>query len=249
VVSQILIAPLAGLLTTVAGCGWAFAANAASFAISALLLAGLRACEAPPPVTAVSIGAHAGEALRLIGRDRLLRALAVAQMLAALSAGATSALLVVLAAQWLHTSGGGYGLLLAAIAAGALAGPILLTQLACPAPPAHHRVQRLRAARPGRPRPCHRHRPALRARGAGVLRDRHLRRQCRLRHRHPVACPGPPARSYVQRIRPDLAVHAPGQPVAGRVARRHRRHPRRLLPRRRPPGWRRPRRADPGRAP
>src|SRR5439155_16018196 len=113
VLSQILIAPLAGLLTAAAGYGWAFAANAASFAVSALLLRGLPARESPRPITTVSIGAQAYEAMRLIGHNRLLRALAVAQMLAALSAGATSALLVVLAAQRLHTSGGGYGLLLA----------------------------------------------------------------------------------------------------------------------------------------
>ena len=42
--------------------------------------------------------------------------------------GATSAVLVVLAARRLHTFGGGYGLL-AAIAAGALTGRILLTRL------------------------------------------------------------------------------------------------------------------------
>jgi Transmembrane secretion effector len=46
-----------------------------------------------------------------------------------LSAGATSALLVVLAARRLHTSGGGYGLLLGAIAAGAFTGSLLLARL------------------------------------------------------------------------------------------------------------------------
>ncbi len=53
----------------------------------------------------------------------------MAQILAALSAGATSALLVVLAARRLHTSGGGYGLLLGAIAVGAFTGPVLLARL------------------------------------------------------------------------------------------------------------------------
>ena len=129
VLSQVLLAPLAGLLTQTAGYGWAFAANAASFAISALLLGGLRASETPRPVTATSIRTQASEAFHLVGRDRLLRALAVAQALAALSAGATSALLVVLAARRLHTSGGGYGLLLGAIAAGAFTGPVLLTRV------------------------------------------------------------------------------------------------------------------------
>ena len=129
VLSQILVAPLAGLLTATAGYGWAFAANAASFAISAIVLRGLRTSEAPRPVTTISIWAQDREALHLVVRDRLLRALAVAQTLAALSAGATSALLVVLAAHSLHTSGGGYGLLLAAIAVGAFTGPLLLARL------------------------------------------------------------------------------------------------------------------------
>jgi MFS family permease len=109
VLSQVVLAPLAGLLTATAGYGWAFAANAASFAVSALLLRGLRVSEAPRPVATVTIWSQAREALGLVGRDRLLRALAVAQALAALSAGATSALLVVLAAHRLHISAAGTG--------------------------------------------------------------------------------------------------------------------------------------------
>jgi len=65
----------------------------------------------------------------LLSRDRLLRALAISQGLAALSAGATSALLVLLATRRLHTSGSGYGLLLAAIGIGAFSGPFLLTRI------------------------------------------------------------------------------------------------------------------------
>ena len=129
VLSQVLLAPLAGLVVMTAGYGWAFGANAASFAASAALLRGLRAREAARPVTAPAIWVQAREAVSLIGHDRLLRALAVAQALAALSAGATSALLVVLAARRLHASGAGYGLLLGAIAIGAFTGPILLTRL------------------------------------------------------------------------------------------------------------------------
>jgi MFS family permease len=78
VLSQVILASLAGLLTATAGYGWAFAANAASFAVSALLLRGLRAGEAPRPVTVLPVWAQAGEAVRLVGRDRLLRALAAA---------------------------------------------------------------------------------------------------------------------------------------------------------------------------
>jgi MFS family permease len=129
VLVQVVVAPLAGLLTTAAGYGWAFAANAVSFAISAIVLRGLRSTEAPRPVVVSTIWAQDREALALVVRDRLLRALAAAQTLAALSAGATSALLVVLAVRRLHASGAGYGLLLAAIAVGALTGPLLLAQL------------------------------------------------------------------------------------------------------------------------
>ena len=130
VLAQVLLAPLFGLLATTAGFGWAFAVNAASFGLSALLLRGLRAGEAPRPVVTASIWTQGVEALRLLGNDRLLRALAVAQALAALSAGATSALLVVLAYQHLGVSGGGFGLMLAAIGAGAFCGPLLLSRLA-----------------------------------------------------------------------------------------------------------------------
>jgi MFS family permease len=129
VLSQVLLAPLAGLVVDTAGYGWVFGANAASFAVSALILVGLRASEAARPVPSANIWGQVREAFDVVGRDRLLRALAVAQALAALSAGATSALLVVLAARRLHTSGGGYGLLLAAIAVGAFTGPLLLARL------------------------------------------------------------------------------------------------------------------------
>ena len=128
VLAQILLAPAAGLVATTAGFGWAFAANAASFGLSALLLRGLRTREAPRTITTASIWTQGREALSLLTRDRLLRALALAQALAALSAGATSALLVVLAAEQLGVDGGGYGLMLAAIGAGAVIGPLALAR-------------------------------------------------------------------------------------------------------------------------
>ncbi len=129
VLSQVLLAPVAGLLASTAGFGWAFAMNAGSFGVSALLLRGLRASEAARPLVTASIWVQGREALGLLGRDRLLRALALAQALAALSAGATSALLVLLAARRLHAGGGGYGLMLAGIGVGAFCGPLLLTRL------------------------------------------------------------------------------------------------------------------------
>ena len=129
VLSQIVLAPIAGVLAITTGFGWAFAVNAASFAVSAVLLQGLRSGEAPRPIVTSGIFTHSREAFTLLTRDRLLRALAIAQGLAVLSAGATSALLVLLATHRLHTSGSGYGLLLAAIGVGAFAGPFLLTHI------------------------------------------------------------------------------------------------------------------------
>jgi predicted MFS family arabinose efflux permease len=64
-----------------------------------------------------------------LGADRLLRLLGLVQLLAALSAGATSALLVVLAGRRLDVGPGGFGLLLAAIGVGAALGPLLLARL------------------------------------------------------------------------------------------------------------------------
>jgi len=64
-----------------------------------------------------------------VSSDRVLRALAVWQLLAALSAGATSALLVVLAGDHLRLQPSGFGLLLAAIGVGAVLGPLVLTRL------------------------------------------------------------------------------------------------------------------------
>ncbi len=99
VVSQIALAPLAGAIVTTRGRG-----------SSVLLQRG-----------------HEGG--RLLIRDPLLRLLALVQLLAALSAGATGALLVVLAERPLHAGPAGFGLLLGAIGAGAAIAPVLLARL------------------------------------------------------------------------------------------------------------------------
>jgi len=131
VLTQVALAPAAGLLVTWLGFGPAFAVNAVSFGLSALLLRGLRREEAPRPATArTNLLVDGAAAARLLLADRLLRALAGAQLLAALSAGATSALLVVLAREHLRVDGRGFGLMLAAVAVGAFTGPLVLTRLA-----------------------------------------------------------------------------------------------------------------------
>ena len=125
VVSQIALAPAAGGLVALAGAAPAFAINAASFLASAALLARLSV-----PRYRVdhvrSWRAELGAGLSAIRRCRFLATLAVTQALAALSAGATSALLVVLAQRHLHSGAGRFGLLLGAIGVGAGIGPLLL---------------------------------------------------------------------------------------------------------------------------
>lgn len=125
VLSQIVLAPLAGALVVWAGPGPAFAINGASFLVSAGLLTGL-VVPAVRPLARQGRWAQALEGVRLIRRSRFLGTLALVQGLAALSAGATSALLVVLAERHLDVSAAGFGLLLAAIGIGAGLGPLVL---------------------------------------------------------------------------------------------------------------------------
>ena len=122
---QILVAPIAALVAIQIGFGPAFALNAMSFAVSALVLHGVREPERAAAVHVTSPFAHARDALSSLAAAPLLRALAVGQFLAALSAGATSALLVVLARDRFGGVGG-YGLLVAAIGVGAALGPLVL---------------------------------------------------------------------------------------------------------------------------
>lgn len=128
VLSQIVLAPLSGLLYAAFGPSPAFGINAASFAVSAAILTGLRLPATPASTDRHSVFADARAGVRLLARDRLLRALGAGQLLAALSAGATSALLVVLARDHLALPPSGYGLLLGAIGVGAATGPTLLTR-------------------------------------------------------------------------------------------------------------------------
>lgn len=129
VLSQIALAPLAGVLYAALGPSVAFGINAASFVLSAFVLLGVRV---PPGIGSTErrgFFADAIAGLQVLGTDRLLRALGLGQLLAALSAGATSALLVVLAREHLALPPSGYGLLLGAIGVGAALGPLLLTRL------------------------------------------------------------------------------------------------------------------------
>lgn len=113
------------------GYGPAFWINAASFAASAAVLARLRLPRPAPGPARNGWWHQAREGVAVLAGHRVLRALAAGQGLAALSAGATSALLVVLIRERLGLGPAGYGIALACIGVGAAAGPLLLTRLVC----------------------------------------------------------------------------------------------------------------------
>ena len=122
---QIAFAPVAGYVIAAFGVEIAFLVNAATFMASALLLLGLQAGRDPADTTGRGwSGVLAG--VHTVRADPLLTRLAIVQVLASMSAGATSGLLVVLADRWLGVGPGGFGTLLAAIGVGAAAGPLLL---------------------------------------------------------------------------------------------------------------------------
>ena len=130
VLSQIALAPLAGALVAFAGARPAFLLNGASFLVSAVLLARL---PVPGPAPVAEAGRRrltdVKEGLLLICRSRFLGTLAVVQGTAALSAGATSALLVVLAERHLDAGPSRFGLLIGAIGVGAGLGPLVLRRV------------------------------------------------------------------------------------------------------------------------
>ncbi|UER55786.1 MFS transporter [Kineosporiaceae bacterium SCSIO 59966] len=126
VLSQVVLAPAAGGLVVSVGPGWAFALDSVTYLVSDAVLIGLRLREPPREVGRRRLVADAREGANVVATDPMLRALALGQLLAALSAGATSALLVVLVAEHLDAGPGAYGLLLGAIGIGAAIGPLLL---------------------------------------------------------------------------------------------------------------------------
>jgi predicted MFS family arabinose efflux permease len=128
VLSQIVLAPVAGAIVAWAGASTAFAINAATFVISAAFLLRLPVPDRPRTHQQTR-WAQAVEGIQVIRRSRFLSTLASVQALAALSAGATSALLVVLAQEHLHVEASGFGLLLGAIGLGAGIGPLVLQRL------------------------------------------------------------------------------------------------------------------------
>ena len=129
VVSQVVLAPIAGIVVVSFGYTWAFWINAASYLLSAVVLRRLTLPAAPTTVAGTSWYDDVRAGIAAVAGHRLLRALAASQFLAALSAGATGALLVVLASEHLALRAADYGLLLGAIGIGAALGPLALSRL------------------------------------------------------------------------------------------------------------------------
>lgn len=96
VTAQIAVAPVAALLAVQVGFGPAFAVNAVSFALSAVVLRGLREPERTRPVRVSSSFAHAREALVVLAQERLGGGEDYGLLVAAIGAGAALGPLVLL---------------------------------------------------------------------------------------------------------------------------------------------------------
>lgn len=106
----------------------AFVVNGATFLVAAALVAAIPRPAASPTVDAPvrrSLWHDAADGFRYATRDTFVRGLLVVQLLAVLSVGGTGALLVVLAREQLGVDGARFGVLVAAIGAGAFTGPLV----------------------------------------------------------------------------------------------------------------------------
>ncbi len=128
---QIVAASVAGGVIALVGTGPAFALNAASFVVSALLIATLAI---PAHAGQLAGGAKrglsaffadAGAGLAYARRDFFVSRLLVVQSLASFAVGGTGAMLVVLSERHLHQPPQGFAWLIGAIGVGALLGPLI----------------------------------------------------------------------------------------------------------------------------
>jgi MFS family permease len=133
-VGESFLGPPVGSLLFAAAAALPFGLDAASFASSAALLAGLpESARARPGHDGPGIRAQIAEGLRWLARHRLLRVVAVLLGIYNFANQMGQAVLVLLATQTLHVSARGYGLLLAASAVGSVVGglvnPVLCRRL------------------------------------------------------------------------------------------------------------------------
>ncbi|MGI8405869.1 MAG: MFS transporter [Thermomicrobiales bacterium] len=133
---QIIASAIAGGLIAIVGTEAAFTLNAATFVISASLIARLAI-----PVHAGQLGyetkrgldhylAEARRGLHYALHDRLVSRLLIVQSIASFAVGATGAMLIVLSERHLELLPSGFAWLVGAIGAGALLGPIIPNALA-----------------------------------------------------------------------------------------------------------------------
>ena len=127
-IGESFLGPPAGSLLFAAAAALPFGLDAASFAGSAALLAGLPKTRPAPetaPAKRTTIRAQIAEGLRWLARHRLLRVVAVLLGIYNFANQMGQAILVLLATQTLHVSTRGYGLLLAASAVGSVIGGLV----------------------------------------------------------------------------------------------------------------------------
>ena len=133
---QILASAVAGGLIALIGTGPAFAVNATSFLVSALLIGSLRISVHAGQIGAATkrgLSSYFGDAragLAFARGDRFVSRLLLVQALASLATGATGAMLVVLSERHLHLGPAGFAWLIGAIGVGALLGPVIPNALA-----------------------------------------------------------------------------------------------------------------------
>jgi MFS family permease len=106
-----------------------FGLNALTFALSAVLIAGLRSVPRPEPRPRVPLRTEIAEGIRWLAAHRLLRTLAVTMAVGNLVFCAAFAIFVLYASERLSLSGVGYGLLLTAFALGGLLGTVVAPRL------------------------------------------------------------------------------------------------------------------------
>ncbi|MFJ4919114.1 MFS transporter [Streptomyces sp. NPDC088725] len=104
-----------------------YAADAATYALAALLVFSLRAAapERAPRKTGSTLRGEIADGIRVLAADRVLRGLCLATMLCNIGMSALIATLVLHVTGWLHAGNAGYALVIAAYGAGSVAGGLL----------------------------------------------------------------------------------------------------------------------------
>ncbi|MBP2336160.1 MFS family permease [Saccharothrix coeruleofusca] len=120
--------PLGGALFVLAA-ALPFGLDAASFALSALLVAAVRGVPARAPAPRRSVRSEIGDALRWLWRHRVLRVIALCLCLMNVALTGVLAVLVLYARERLGLGEAGYGLLLSASAVGGVVGTLIAARV------------------------------------------------------------------------------------------------------------------------